>query len=78
MATRPRARACIFHKTLGLMLHVYLLRMIYQAGMPEEHHSDTEWCLECRLKQEETIVLAENVSLIPNTAPCIAPVNTVN
>ncbi len=24
MATRPRARACIFHKTLGLML--YLLR----------------------------------------------------
>ncbi len=21
MATRPRARACIFHKTLGVMLH---------------------------------------------------------
>ncbi len=25
MATRPRARACILHKTLGLML--YLLRV---------------------------------------------------
>ncbi len=22
MATRPRARACIFHKTLGLMLYL--------------------------------------------------------
>ncbi len=27
MATRPRACACIFHKTLGLMLHVYLLHI---------------------------------------------------
>ncbi len=27
MATRPRARACIFHKTLGLML--YLLPRVY-------------------------------------------------
>ncbi len=25
---RARARACIFHKTLGLMLHVYLLHTI--------------------------------------------------
>ncbi len=25
MATRPRARACIFHKTLGLMLYLLLI-----------------------------------------------------
>ncbi len=30
MATRPRARACIFHKTLGLML--YLLHTLYMGG----------------------------------------------
>ncbi len=30
LGVRPRARACIFHKTLGLML--YLLRMIVYAS----------------------------------------------
>ncbi len=29
MATRPRARACIFHKTLGLMLYLLHTRMPY-------------------------------------------------
>ncbi len=31
MTTRPRARACIFHKTLGLML--YLLHLLH-TGIP--------------------------------------------
>ncbi len=32
MATRPRARACIFHKTLGLMLYIYYNGLMANAS----------------------------------------------
>ncbi len=40
MATRPRARACIFHKTLGLML--YLLHNISITKMKMWAKRNTE------------------------------------
>ncbi len=38
MATRPRARACIFHKTLGLML--YLLHTAQNSDVEPTIFSD--------------------------------------
>ncbi len=37
MATRPRARACIFHKTLGLML--YLLHVLQEYWQTTHTHT---------------------------------------
>ncbi len=37
MATRPRARACIFHKTLGLMLYLLHDSLIKADVLKFEH-----------------------------------------
>ncbi len=37
MATRPRARACIFHKTLGLMLYLLLIVTLYRQAWEVVH-----------------------------------------
>ncbi len=44
MATRPRACACIFHKTLGLMLYLLLISRCQVKGCNKNHTVQSVLC----------------------------------
>ncbi len=62
MATRPRARACIFHKTLGLMLYLLHTPIIPQAQCA----SGSRCILACTARGRDVIIYIHIAVAVPN------------